>query len=351
MTTSSMLRATCKIVLGGKDLTGRIRPRLSELTITTSREGHADQLDLRFDATDGKLALPRTGVELEVMLGFEGTGVQLQGTYTIDEVEHSGTPDTITVRGRSAKLATGINTRKERSWSNTTVGHIVKVIAGEHGLTPRVAPKLAAINVTQIDQTESDIAMLRRLGTMWDAVATVKAGNLVFAPIGQAQTVSGKPLPKATIVRASGDSHRYHVAERNAYTGVRAKWHDVNAATGKTALAGTAGHVKVLRGQYASDEDAKRAAAAEMARVKRGACTFELRLAVGRPDLTPETPVKLSGWGPDIDAVEWILAKATHTLSGDGGYVTHIELENKATAADHPAQDEGDESETEAQAA
>ena len=41
---SAMLRATCKIVLGGKDLTERIRPRLSNLTITTSREGKADEL-------------------------------------------------------------------------------------------------------------------------------------------------------------------------------------------------------------------------------------------------------------------------------------------------------------------
>lgn len=344
-TNGTMQAAACRIVLGGKDLTSRIRPRLSSLSIETTRGGHADQLDLAFEATDGRVALPRTGVELEVMLGFEGTGVQLQGTFTVDEVEHSGTPDTITVRGRSAKLATGINTRKERSWSDTTVGHVVSVIAGEHGLKPRVAAALAAITVTQIDQTESDIAMLRRLGSMFDAVATVKAGNLVFAPIGKGATVSGKTLPTVTIKRAAGDKHRYHVAERDAYTGVRAKWHDVDAAAGKSALAGKAGHVKVLRGQYANDEDAKRAAEAELARVKRGACTFELDLATGRPDLVPETPVTLSGWAPEIDAVAWIVAKATHRLSGSGGYTTHVELENKATAKDDPAQDESDSDE------
>lgn len=340
--TTAMARATCRVVIGGTDYTSRIRSRLSSLTITASRAGHADQLDLVFDATDGRLAMPRTGVELEVMLGFEGGGVQLQGTYTVDEVEHAGTPDQITVRGRSAKLATGINTRKERSWSNTTIGHVVSVIAGEHGLTPRVAPTLAAVAVEQIDQTESDIAMLRRLGTMWDAVATIKAGHLIFAPMGKAETVSGKALPLVTITRASGDRHRYHVAQRDAYTGVRATWHDVDAARGKTALAGKAGHVKVLRGPYANAEDAKRAAEAEYARVQRGACTFELSLATGRPDMTPEMPVKLQGWGDDIGGVGWIVSKATHTLTGDYGYTTQIELENKATASDHAAQDEAD---------
>lgn len=338
--TGPLAQATCRVVIGGTDYTSRIRPRLSSLTITASRAGHADQLDLVIDATDGRLALPRTGVELAVMLGFEGDGVQLQGTYTVDEVEHAGTPDTITVRGRSAKLASDISTRKERSWSNTTIGHVVSVIAGEHGLKPRVAPKLAAVAVEQIDQTESDIAMLRRIGSMWDAVATIKAGYLIFGPMGKAETISGKALPQLTITRASGDRHRYHVAQRDAYTGVRATWHDVDAARGKTALAGKAGHVKVLRGPYANAEDAKRASEAEYARVQRGACTFELSLATGRPDLLPEMPVKLEGWLPEICAVNWIVAKATHTLTGDGGYTTQIELENKATAADNPAQDD-----------
>jgi phage protein D len=359
MDASPILQATCKIVLGGKDVTDRIRPRLSELTITTSRAGHADELTMRIDDTDGKVALPSKGVELQVMIGYEGKGVQLQGSYTIDEVEHSGTPDMITVTGRSAKLATGINTRKERSWSNTTVGHVVNVIAGENGLTPRVSPKLAAIEVTQIDQTESDIALLKRIGSMWDAVATVKSGNLIFGPIGQASTVSGKALTKLRIVRRkgnSGDRHRFHEAERNAYTGVRAKWHDVDAAAGKTSLSGKTGHIKVLRGDYANEEDAKRAASAEMARIKRGAATFELDLATGRGDALPECPVELSGWKPEIDGIDWIIEKATHRLVGDGGWTTHIELENQATASDHPAADEadddqGDDGESQAQAA
>lgn len=346
---SRLTEAAYRVTLDGTDITDRMRPRLMELTITASRAGHADQLDMTFDATDGKLAIPRTGVSVEVMIGF-GTGVQLQGSYVVDEVEHRGTPDVITVTGRSAKLASSINTRKERSFSDTTVGHVVNVIAGENGLTPRVAPALAAIAVQQIDQTESDIALLRRLGTMWDAVATVKSGYLIFAPIGKGQTVSGKALTTLTITRALGDRHRFHQAKRGAYSGVRARWHDVDAATGKTTLSGDAGHVKVLRGQYGNAEDAKRAAAAEYARVKRGSATFELALATGRPDVMPEMPVKLIGWGDTIGGFDWIVSKATHTVTGDGGYTTHIELENKATASEHPAQDEGDETEDDTEA-
>jgi len=337
-----MLQPTCKVSLDGVDLTARLLPRLGSLSITASRAGHADQLDLEFEATDGRVALPRTGARLGVMLGFEGSGVALQGDYTVDEVEHRGAPDVISVRARSARVAGPLNIRKERSWTDTTLGQLVKIIAGEHGLVPRVASSLADRPIAHLDQTESDMALLRRLGQQWDAVATVKAGRLLFAPIGQALTAGGTALPLLALVRSVGDQHRYHVAERNAYTGVRASWHDFGTARAKSVRAGAAGHVKVLRGRYASEEDAQHAASAEMARVQRGACTFELQLAIGRPDVYPEMPVQLAGWHPTIDAVSWIVEQARHTLDGTNGYTTALSLENRATAAGHAARDETD---------
>jgi Phage protein D len=335
-----MTRAAYTVTVGGKDVTDKLRPRLSRLVMTSTRGGQADELELELDDTDGKLDLPDDGAELRAMIGFESSGVQLQGTYTVDDVEHRGTPDMLHITSRSAKLATGINTRKERSWSNTTVGHLIEVIAGENGLTPKVSAKLAAIAVDQIDQTESDIAMLKRLGGMWDAVATVKDGNLLFMPIGEASTVSGKVLPVATITRGAGDNHRYLKSKQKAYTGVRARWHDQDKAQGRSVLAGDKGHVKTLRGQFATEADAKREAEAEKARMARGAASFELHLAVGRPDLMPEMQVKLSGWKPKIDGVEWIVTKVVHTVDASGGYTTSIELENKAARTDHAAQDE-----------
>jgi len=330
-----MLRPTCKVSIDGVDLTARLLPRLGSLSITTTRAGHADQLDLEFEATDGRVALPRTGARLSVMLGFEGSGVALQGDYTVDEIEHRGAPDMISVRARSARVAGPLNVRKERSWTDTALGKLVKIIASEHGLEPRVASSLADRPIAHLDQTESDMALLRRLGRQWDAIATVKAGRLLFAPIGQALTAGGTALPLLTLVRSAGDQHRYHAAERNAYTGVRAIWHDFGAARGRSVLAGTAGHVKVMRDRYAREDDAQRAAAAEMARVQRRACTFELQLAIGRPDLMPEMPARLIGWHPAIDTITWIIDQARHRLDGASGYTTEVSLENRATTDDH----------------
>jgi phage protein D len=167
---------------------------------------------------------------------------------------------------------------------------------------------------------------------------------LIFTPIGHGKTAGGADLGTVTLQRGSGDRHHFQEIDRSAYTGVRARWYDMHGARGRLALAGKNGHVKILRGDFPTAADAKRAAEAELARVKRGAATFTLDLAIGRPDIFPEMPVKLAGWPDAITAYAWIVAKATHKLDGNGGYLTSLELENKAAASDHAAIEDGDDS-------
>lgn len=340
---SAIVRPVFKVMVGGTDVTRRLQSHLSSMTLIACREDHADQLELEFEDTEGRIAMPRKGVSIEVSLGFDAAGMCLQGSYVVDEVEHRGAPDTIAVRARSARVAGPLAVRRERSWSDTTVGHIVSVIAGEHGLTPRVSDKLAGEPVAQLDQTESDMALLRRLGKHWDAVATVKNGSLLFAPIGEAKTAGGTSLPTITLRRSNGDLHHFQEIDRSAYTGVRARWYDMNGARGHLALAGKNGHVKILRGDYPTEADAKRAAEAELARVKRGAATFTLDLAIGRPDVFPEMPVRLVGWTDAITSYEWIVSKVTHKLDGSGGYLTSLELENRAAASNQVAADDSND--------
>jgi len=44
--------------------------------------------------------------------------------------------------------------------------------------------------------------------------------------------------------------------DRSAYTGVRARWYDMDGARGHLALAGKNGHVKILRGDFSTEAEA-----------------------------------------------------------------------------------------------
>ena len=322
-------KAIWRVTLDGADLTDRLKPRLMDLRITSCRGDAADQLDLRLDDADGKLAIPPRGAMLRVWLGWEGEGLTDMGTFTVDEVEHSGTPDQLSLRGRSVQMKTAIRQLREQSYSGLTVGAIVEQLAGRNGLVPRCHTALASLAVDHIDQTnESDLNFLTRLGRKYDALATIKAGALLFSPIGQGQTPSGKPLPTVTIRRSSGDDHRWHEADRAAYDGVRAMYD--SSATGETAsvLAGRddGQGLKTLRHVYATKTNATRAARSEHQKMEREASSFEMWLARGRPDVYPEMSVSVIGFKPQIDSAAWVVTKLEHVLAGQG-LTSHISME------------------------
>ncbi|SDE41996.1 phage late control D family protein [Paraburkholderia lycopersici] len=318
-----------KITLDGKDLTSKIAPRLVSLSVSESRGDDADMLDIVLDDEKGDLAIPSRGQLLQVSFGWSDTGLFDKGTFTVDEVEHSGAPDILTIRARSASMTKDMGERREKSWHGQTIGAIVRTIAGRHGLKPAIADALAKIAIAHIDQThESDMSFLTRLAKRYDAVMNVKQSNLLFMPIGHGTSLSGKTLDSLDIKRTSGDQHRYHISEREKYAGVRAHYHGTGRKKRESVVIGGENNhsIKVLPETYATEADARAAATAEYKRTQRSQATLSYTLALGRPDLYPEIPVYVSGFKPEIDALPWLAKKVTHTIA-DGGYTTQLELE------------------------
>lgn len=320
-----------RITLGGKDLTDSIEPRLISLSLDESRSDEADTLMLALDDADGKLAIPKRGEVLRVAFGWAATGIVDKGSFTINEVEHAGAPDVLTVQARSASMTKGMGERRERSWHGETIGSIVRRIAAAHNLKAAIADALARIAIAHIDQThESDMSFLTRLAKRYDAVMNVKDAHLLFMPVGRGTSVSGKPFAAVELARREGDRHRYHVSERENYAGVRAHYHATGRAKRKSVVVGgeNSSNMKVLPETYPTEAEARAAATAELNRTQRSQATMSYWLALGRPDLYPEVPIYLNGFKPDIDAESWLVKRARHEI-GDGGYTTELELETR----------------------
>ena len=345
-----------QLLIDGKDVSATIRPRLGGMTITDNRGFDADTIDIELDDSDGQLAMPRRGARMRALIGWQGQPLVDKGEFTIDEVEHSGTPDKLTIRGKSADLRGSLNKLRQTSYHQQTVGSIVDTIAQRHGLTPACAERFKGMLIDHIDQqNESDPAFLTRLAGQCGALTTIKSGRLLFIGQGKGLTASGKPLPSVTITRQDGDQHRFAVADRDAYTGVSANWHDPKKATtkgstlkrkrktkpkqeqalpndttvdkeGRELLIGDSENVKVLRHIYANQTNALRAARAEWERLQRGVAEFEITLATGRPELYPEQPTTVRGFKPQIDEAGWVLTRVVHSLT-NSGYTNNISLE------------------------
>lgn len=316
------------VTLNGQDMTGTLKPRLVRLTVTECRSEDLDQLDIELSDYDGQLAIPEPEASITVAIGWKQGGMIDKGKFIVDEIEHSGTPDVLILRARSADLLADMRIRAEHSYHDMTVGAIIGQIAGRHGLTPVVGPA-GGEHIEHIDQTDSDIAFLKRLGRRFDQVATVKDGNLLFLPASEATSASGQGLTPATIARADGDRHRYHVAGRDTYTGVRAYWHDIKKAERQSVLVGGGGNAKRLRDTFANEKDALAEAEAEWGRIQRGAATLAFSLARGRPEIGPQTPVTVVGLKAPIETTPWLVKRASHVLDGQG-LRTDLEMETHA---------------------
>ncbi|WP_288460608.1 phage late control D family protein [uncultured Enterobacter sp.] len=366
--------------LDNDDITQDFSDRLISLTMTDNRGFEADQLDIELDDTDGQIAMPPRGATLTLWLGWKGAALIKKGTFTVDEIEHRGGPDTLTIRGRSADFRGTLNSRREQSWHDTTLGQIVETIAARNKLMASVADTLKAVAVPHIDQSqESDAVFLSRLADRNGASVSVKAGKLLFLKAGSGKTASGKPIPQMTLERGDGDRHQFAIADREAYTGVTAKWlhtkdpkpqkqkvklrrkskekhlralqhpkaskAPANAKAKKEQearegeyMAGEADNVLELTTIYATKAQAMRAAQAKWDKLQRGVAEFSISLAIGRADLFPETPVAVKGFKRVIDEQAWIISRVVHNLNGSG-YTTGLELEVKVSDVEYESEE------------
>ncbi|CTX93828.1 regulator of late gene expression [Escherichia coli] len=109
------------ISIEGRDITTVLDNRLMGLTLTDNRGFEADQLDLELDDADGKIVLPRRGAVITLALGWKGQPLFPKGAFTVDEIEHTGAPDRLTIRARSADFRETLNTREPAKKESTTV--------------------------------------------------------------------------------------------------------------------------------------------------------------------------------------------------------------------------------------
>lgn len=317
-----------KLSADDKPLNDQVMARLMRVTVTDNKSMDADELAITLDDHDGVLALPKRGVRLQCWMGFEGSGVQNMGTYIVDSSEWSGTPDTISVRAKSADFKSSLKSGHSQSYHDKTLGDIADIIAARQQLELSIKLELAAINVGHVDQTdESDIHLLTRICHQYGAMINIKHGKLLIFTANANVSASGYALDLTTITRRTGDSYRYSVEDRQAdYDGVSASYQDKNAATRSTVDAGAGKKVKKLKGTYKSKNAAIAAAQAESKRIKDRQAKFSISTAYAYPAVTTESPVTLQGFKAEIDALKWTVDKAVHDYSKNGGLTTQLDL-------------------------
>lgn len=357
------LTPQAELTIDGRRFGTQAMSRIISISLTDKRGFEADELTIELDDHDGSLAIPKTGSKITLKLGYQETGIVEKGEYIVSEFTASGSPDRLSITARAADLAESLAEQVEKSWHKQTLYQIIEAIAKKHKYEYIISKDYQNTKIEHIDQTnESDASFMSRLAEQYDAIATVKNGKLLFIPAGESQTASGQPIPPTIITRASGDSHSFTYSSTNSYQAVRAYYTDkktgqkkevivnkdnaypnkkttqqTKTVKGKTFKAkkkendnkkvNTDGQkIKTLRHLYATENGAWAGARSAYKKLKRGTAQFSITLAVGRPDLYPETPAIVKGFKPEIDAEAWLITEVSHKIDS-GGYTASIQFE------------------------
>ena len=318
-----------KLTADSKPLNDQVMARIMTLSVTDNKNLDADELTLTLDDHDGALALPKRGVKLQCWMGFEDAGIHDMGIYIVDSSEWAGTPDTISIRAKSADFKSSVKSGHSQSYHNKTLGEIAETVAKRQQLTLSIKPELVSIDVGHVDQTdESDIHLLTRLCHQYGAVVNIKHGKLLIFTANSNVSASGHALDITIITRQTGDQFRYSVEDRQGdYDNVATSYQDKKTAKRKTVdTNGTKAKTKKLKGTYKSKEAATAAAHAESKRIKEQQAKFSITTAYAYPAVTTESPITLQGFKAEIDALKWTVDKATHTYGKSSGLTTQLEL-------------------------
>lgn len=318
------MKPSFRITANEQDITSVLATHLLEVTVTDESSAKADQLTIRLADPNGSIRVPPIDAQLDVHLGYD-QDLTHKGTYTLAEVDIQGAPGTLTLRAKSADMASSLRTKKEQSWRETTLGDIVTTLASNNGLEAAIGQQLQGIEIYHLDQTnESDLAFFVRLGELYDAIATVKAGKLLFAKAGTGQATSGVSIPVQEIPIRSCTGYQYSL-KKVQHSGVQANWNDTDESEKKSVIVGESDNPLVINRSFRDEEEAKHAADAQWARLQRGEQSLTMKLALGHPNLFPETPISAVGFKAEISEQRWVTTKVTHSVT-NSGYTTSIEL-------------------------
>lgn len=326
----------------GKDITALINDRLL-LMRTTDKPGlESDEFELRIDARDGVLALPARGAVLAVHLGYSGQTLTLLGRYTVDEVELSGPPDTLVIRGKASDLRGSGKTIRSGSWEGVTLQRIVADIAARNGWQA-VCP--VTTQIARIDQySESDFNFITRVARLHDCTAKLANGQLLVLPRQGGKSASGQALGVVSLSRAEVSQWQFRLADRSTHKAVRTRHQD--SASGRVQAVELANEAApdgmqplyTDRHLYPNRSAAEQAARARLASFNRDTASVRLDLP-GRTDLFAERSIEARGFlaGLDglylIESVEQVFTSSgwRTTLQCNGGQQGKARVKGSAT--------------------
>ncbi|WP_367239308.1 contractile injection system protein, VgrG/Pvc8 family [Pseudomonas fulva] len=298
------MKPSFRIVADGRDITALINDRLLLLRTLDKPGMDSDEFELRVDDRDQAVTLPKRGANIEAFMGYEGQALARLGSYRVDQVEVTGPPDTITLRGKASDMRGSGKTTRSGSWENVPLAQIVSDLAARNGWKPGCTVQTKVVRVDQ--RNESDFNFITRLARQYDCTAKVGDGQLLVMPRQGGSTPGGKAFGAVTIQRSDVNRYSFRLGDRPTQRAVKTQHQDKKTGALKVVELGNDEAPEGLpavhtdRHIYPDKGAAEQAAKARLAAFNRSTAGVRLEM-LGRTDLFAERSINALGFKSGLD--------------------------------------------------
>ena len=321
-----------RLVADGSDITGLINDRLLLLRTSDKPGMESDEFELRIDDRDSAVTLPARGASIEIYLGYAGSTLTREGRYIVDDIELSGPPDTLVIRGKASDMRGSGKTTRSGSWEGVSLAAIVNTIARRNGWEPACTVGTIVPRADQLG--ESDFNFITRLARQHDCTAKVADGKLIVMPRQGGVTASGKAIGVVTITKADVSRYSFRLGDRSSHKAVKAKYQD--KTTGQLAVVSLSNDdapdglppVHTDRHIHPNKTAAEQAAKARLAAFNRSTAGVRLEMP-GRSDLFAERVINAQGFKDGLDG-EYLVDSREQVFT-QSGWSTTIECNGGKT--------------------
>ncbi|EDX0372895.1 phage protein D [Salmonella enterica] len=321
-----------------KDITYDITAYATSITFTDKLSGESDELEVELEDSEQRWRdawYPGMGDTLALQLGFQGKPLTDCGGFSIDEIELSGPPDSVSIRGRSAPVTRAMRTKSNRGFENTTLAAIAGRIARKHKL--KLEGQIEPLTLERITQYgESDLAFLKRLANDYGYMVKVTPQKLIFSHLGKLRdapvirTITPLEVSRWTLRDTLHEVYKgVKNKHQNSQTRTLVTFNADNTTTTRTEKKSsssgmsTSSDIINTSDRVQNDEEARAKGKAKLDRKNEYKHAGTLSLE-GDLSLRAGASVMLSGFGKSDG--KWLIISARHSLARSSGLTTDIDI-------------------------
>lgn len=336
-----------QLIYNRKDITHDVSAYVSSVSYTDKLSGESDEIQVDLEDSEGRWRdawYPGKGDSLTLFMGYAGEVLRECGTFSIDEIELSGPPDHVSLRGLATSVTVAMRTKVSRGFENTTLAAIAQRIAGKHNLQLQgQIESLTLDRVTQYDET--DLAFLKRLASDYGYLVRVTHTHVIFSSMDKLRDAT----PAFTFERR--DISRYSLRDtiNRIYKG--AKYRSQNSRTKNVvtyqadggeststvnAVArgrNTSADMLTLSGRAGNQGTAAHRTRAALSLKNQYQKVVTLSMA-GNIHLLAGHNITLRGFG--VSDGKWLTGSVRHSMRRSGGYTMDVEMARGPVAKKSP---------------